>query len=273
MIRIAHLSDPHISAPLPWSSLPRLTGKQLLGWLNWVLHRSRKHNPARLRAAVAEILRRKVDRVIVTGDLCQLGHEEEVGAIRALLHPLLDAGIPTHLVSGNHDLYGGREHPEAWWALRTDLAQGEAASPLRLSSEGWMILLADMAVPTPLFQAWGEMATETCSEIESWLAAAPAGTPILLAGHFPIRLCNGWSLPATSGLRNADVVSGWIETYGIRGYLCGHVHAPYQHDLGHGCTQYCAGSISAKGVIHVFEMEAGGLVVETVRPEIASTPL
>lgn len=273
MTRIAHLSDLHISAPLRARELRHATCKQLLGWLNWNIHRARKHDPARLRAAVREILRREVDSVIVTGDLCQLGHDREVEAVRPLLQPLMDAGIPTHLVSGNHDLYAGSGLLPSWCRLRADLAGGEgeggteAVRARRLSYDGGVVLLADMAVPTPAFRAWGEMDADTCSRIGAWLEEVHPEMPVLLAGHFPLRLRCGRALPSSAALRNADVVSGWIASHRIRGYLCGHVHKPYVHDLGHGCMQYCAGSVTGKGVVHVFSMEAGGLSVDVVHPD------
>lgn len=266
MTRIAHISDPHLSAALPLHALPRLSAKQFLGWLNWILHRRAKHDPQRLRAAVAEVIRRDVDCLLITGDLCQLGHDQEVAALRDCLRPLLEAGIPTYAVSGNHDVYGAEMLPPAWCRLRAELARGEETTPCRLAFEDGMILLADMGVPTPLFRAWGRMSEWTCARIEGWLAAASPAFPILLAGHIPLRLANGWALPSASGLRNAEQVMDWIARYRIDGYLCGHVHVPYRHDLGHGCMQYCAGSISGRGVIHLIVMEGGTVSVDVVEP-------
>jgi 3',5'-cyclic AMP phosphodiesterase CpdA len=59
---------------------------------------------ARIEQLVDDLHALTADHVVVTGDLSALGHEDELGAVEALLRPLLAAGRLT-VIPGNHDRY------------------------------------------------------------------------------------------------------------------------------------------------------------------------
>src|SRR5262249_57582954 len=105
-IRIAHLSDIHISAkPLGWR-LGDYFNKRSTGWINyrWLgrRHRFRRAGEA-LAAIVRELVERWPEHLIFTGDATALGFEAEFARAAALLH-VGDAAMPPGLaLPGNHD--------------------------------------------------------------------------------------------------------------------------------------------------------------------------
>jgi 3',5'-cyclic AMP phosphodiesterase CpdA len=103
MIRLAHLTDPHVG-PLPRPQLQELLSKRLTGWFNW--HRSRRafHDMGLLGELVIDILEQKPDHIFCTGDICNIGLPEEWPTSRIFLEGL---GSPRDVsfVPGNHDAY------------------------------------------------------------------------------------------------------------------------------------------------------------------------
>ena len=103
MFTLAHLSDPHL-APLPPVSARNLTGKRLLGFLNWRRERRNFHLREVLDRILDDIRRVAPDHVALTGDLINLSLPAEFVNARSWLESF---GSPDWLsvVPGNHDAY------------------------------------------------------------------------------------------------------------------------------------------------------------------------
>src|SRR5262249_47472150 len=108
MIRLAHLSDIHITAsPLGWQWHDWFS-KRYLGWINfrW-LGRGFRFCPADeiLGVLMAELKERKLDRVVFSGDATALGYEVEFRRAAQLLGLTEGQVLPGLAVPGNHDYY------------------------------------------------------------------------------------------------------------------------------------------------------------------------
>lgn len=104
-MRIAHFSDLHV---LDWNGVGpgRFLNKRLTGWVNIRFKRGHIHRSQYVRAIAREIRARKVDHVIITGDLTNLALEPEFALAHAILED--EMGLPAEAISivpGNHDLY------------------------------------------------------------------------------------------------------------------------------------------------------------------------
>ena len=102
-IRLAHLSDPHISIMEDIS--PRdLLSKRLFGYSRWKLHRGAEHGSRVLSALESDLGRTQPDHIAVTGDLTHLGLPAEFKKARQWLQSL---GSPARVtvIPGNHDAY------------------------------------------------------------------------------------------------------------------------------------------------------------------------
>lgn len=103
MITLAHISDVHL-APLPPVRWTELANKRLTGYLNWRLRRHNSLSGDGLQKLVQHLREQKPDFTAVTGDLVNLGLEEEAGTA---LDWLKTIGPPEDVCvsPGNHDAY------------------------------------------------------------------------------------------------------------------------------------------------------------------------
>lgn len=101
-MRIAHCTDIHWTADVPWGRLP---GKRLLGTANQVLRGRKHHFPRQVQQTLMEhLLDLDLDLFVLTGDLTAQALPEEFEMARTDLQPVLDR-IPTVVLPGNHDVY------------------------------------------------------------------------------------------------------------------------------------------------------------------------
>jgi len=177
LLRLAHLSDPHLTSLVGVSPLA-LRDKRVLGWLSWRKRRRFRHRPEMLARLVDAIRSAGVDHRVVTGDLTHLGLASELDEARDWLASLADAADTT-LVPGNHDLYvadpDGAMH--ARWSpwMRGD---DDGGFPfLRLRGPVALVGL-DSAAPSPAGFASGRLGDARNSRptmsARSFVASTPA---------------------------------------------------------------------------------------------------
>src|SRR5262245_50269053 len=107
-VRLAHLSDIHVSSQvLGWRRRDWFT-KRVAGWFNLrVLGRRRRfrHADEVLTALVADLRVRHPDCVVFSGDATNLGFENEFLRARSLFGLDRPDHLPGIAVPGNHDYY------------------------------------------------------------------------------------------------------------------------------------------------------------------------
>ena len=104
MFRLAQVSDPHFQS-FRLSGPRDLLGKRMLGGLNLLLMRRRKHSMTLLQGVLDDLRGRPVDHLAITGDLCNIALESEWSAA---LRWISSTGLPADRVTvipGNHDAY------------------------------------------------------------------------------------------------------------------------------------------------------------------------
>lgn len=257
---LAHFSDAHLVAPFSRGGW-LLNPKQALACANWWSRRRWRQNPAALAAAVQEILRRRADLVIVTGDHAQMGRAADYAFFGEQLAPLRHAHVPTLLLAGNHDHYSTFARAHAFLArLRLEMSlhlAWDGFSPLRLP--GLDVLPVGGACPTPAFQCWGALNAAELERLRgAWAALPPApGQTRVACGHFPLLAPDGGPLSEKTGLRGAGEVLALLRQAGAQAYLCGHVHRAFSLSLPGGIAQHCAGSLTLGGRLQFFRCDGG----------------
>src|SRR5262249_8781397 len=93
--------------------LRAMLNKRLLGWWKWSFERRKIHRPEVLDVLVADLRAIQPDHVVITGDLTNLGFEDEFVAAGAWLRQLGDRRYVS-LVPGNHDAYVPTPWQAAW---------------------------------------------------------------------------------------------------------------------------------------------------------------
>ncbi len=178
MFVVAHLSDPHLG-PLPRPRLAELSGKLMLGYLNWQRRRRVRHRPEVLDRLVEDLKSHRPDHIVVTGDLVNLSLRAEFTPARDWLCRLGSSHDVT-VVPGNHDAYmqDALRRPVDHWGdyMRGD-SLGIAAPPERpphfpfVRRRGPVALIGlSTAVPTPPFLATGKLGAEQLIRLADVLA-------------------------------------------------------------------------------------------------------
>jgi len=113
---LAHFSDSHVT-PVRIPGLTPMLNKRVFGWLKWTFERSKIHLPHVAEALVDDLRAMQPDHVVITGDLTNLGFEEEFKAAGVWLRQLGDRQFVS-LIPGNHDAYIPAPWRVAWGQWR-----------------------------------------------------------------------------------------------------------------------------------------------------------
>lgn len=205
MLRIAHLTDPHVTAPQH-----RLCGL---------------HTPGRLRQALATIDAAPegfYDAVVITGDLTHRGERDAYDEFRRCLE---ETSLPVHLCIGNHD------DRETFRAVFADDPRYTADAFVQyavddIGSHRLVVLDTNLAGT-----ARGLLCEARLGWLDETLAARP-DTPTLVFLHHPPFKTHIPPLDAI-GLDGVDGLAAVIARHPqVRSLHAGHVHRPMYGRLG-----------------------------------------
>lgn len=166
LLRLAHLSDPHLHLPLAGVPRSAWLGKRALSRLSWARGRGALQRPELLAAAIADIHSQAPDHLAITGDITNFSLPEEFRAAAAWLATL---GTPQQVsvIPGNHDALVPVPQAEGW-AHWQPWMQGDdhAALPYLRIRSGVALLGLSSALPTAPGLASGTLGTAQLQ----WLA-------------------------------------------------------------------------------------------------------
>jgi 3',5'-cyclic AMP phosphodiesterase CpdA len=235
MIRLAHLSDIHITAAtLEWTPADWFN-KRYAAWFNfrWLGRRHRfRHADQVLACLMGELRLRRPEHVIFSGDATALGFESEMRRAAELLG-VAHSSIPGLAVPGNHDYCtipaaasGLFERYFAPWQ-RGDRID-EHIYPFAQAAGGfWLVGVNSCTGNRWAWDAAGSVGRAQLDRLDRLLATLPAG-PRILVTHYPIGLANGRRERKTHGLRDLDDLVRVAARGGVCLWLHGHRHNTYQ---------------------------------------------
>jgi 3',5'-cyclic AMP phosphodiesterase CpdA len=275
MIRLAHLSDVHITArPLGWRRADWFS-KRLTGWLNLaLLGRARRFRLAEqvLGVLMTELRQRRPDRVVFSGDATALGFEAEFARAAALLGLSAGEPLPGLAVPGNHDYFtpfcvssGLFERHFAPWQSGERIDSHTYPFAQRIG-DGWLVAVNSSK---PNFWPWdasGAVSQDQLERLEALLARLVGG-PRILVTHYPVCRACGRNERRTHGLRGLHRLLDVARRGGVSLWLHGHRHGPYHHPQ-HPYAPFpviCAGSATQHGLWSYNEYTLTGRRLEVVR--------
>lgn len=247
-MRLVHLTDPHMSS-LEDVSISRLRGKRWSGYLSWRKNRKRRYRPSVLKRLVASIHAENPDKVLLTGDLIQIGLNSEVAQAADWLTSLGAPGS-VMLVPGNHDIYadGSATAIERSWRgyLFPDESQDGETHPrafptLRRNGRLSFIGLSSACV-TPVFMATGRLGVDQLARLDALLQReAEAGQLVcLLIHHPPLPGMTDWR----KGLKDASALKTVLIDHPPALIFHGHLH--HNRELQWGNSHiYCTSAASS----------------------------
>jgi 3',5'-cyclic AMP phosphodiesterase CpdA len=258
MIRLAHLSDIHVTtSALGWAWTDYFS-KRYTGWINfrWLGRRFRFRDADRvLTALVADLRRRNPDRVVFSGDATALGYEAEFRKAAGLLgltepHPLPGLAVP-----GNHDYYtraveasGLFERYFAPWQ-EGERVDGAVYPFAQQVGPVWLLGVNSCTGNRWPWDAGGSVRPDQLQRLKQLLARLGPGLRVFVT-HYPVKLANGKPERRTHGLRNLpDLISVAAEGK-VALWLHGHRHGTYFHpptaDMPFAAV--CGGSATQSGI-------------------------
>jgi len=283
MFRLAQVSDPHFQS-LRGIKLRDFWGKRVLGGLNLLLRRWRKHRMGLLLAMAADLRARKVDHLALTGDL---GNIALVSEWEASLRWIEAVGLPKEAVTvipGNHDAYvpsvvAGGVFERMFADYQTAELRVDAATYPFARLRGEVALLcASTGVPTGDMGAWGRLGDAQLQRLEALLSApeVKARRRVLLIHHPPLVHRPG----EDRNLRDRQALQAVLARTGADLVLHGHDHRDFFANLpgpggeripvvGVGSASYAGGRVR-RSRYHVVEIEAQSILVITYVHDKAS---
>lgn len=160
MLKLAHLSDPHLPLPakVDWRDL---MNKRATGYVSWRRHRRSVHDPRVLDALHADLKDMAPDHTVVTGDLTNLALPMEFDRAVDWLAGL-GATDRVSVIPGNHDAYIDVPWHQAFGRLSAYMTQNESKAKPGAPSFPFMrkigriaIVGVSSAIPTRWFSAAG----------------------------------------------------------------------------------------------------------------------
>jgi 3',5'-cyclic AMP phosphodiesterase CpdA len=257
MFRLAHVSDPHFQS-LRGARLRDFLGKRLIGGVNLLLRRRRKHRMPLLDAMAEDLRQRSFDHLALTGDLCNISLVSEWAMAVRWIQAL---GLPADRVTvipGNHDAYVPQVARDGTFermfaAYQTaELRLGSNVYPfVRIRGEVALICVST-AVPTGDFGAWGRVGEDQLARLESLLAAPEVTSRrrIVLI-HHPPQLNRATE---HQNLRDRAALQALLARTGADLVLHGHDHRDFFKQLpgpdGRPIPVVGVGSASYQGPAH-----------------------
>jgi outer membrane protein assembly factor BamB len=157
-----------------------------------------------LRRAVAEINeRRDVDFVVLTGDITELGKNDELLLAKKILDSLR---IPYYIIPGNHD---------TGWSESGGVAFSNIFGNDKFVFDHNGIRFIGCASGPYVRMSDGHVPRSAILWLDSLLKATPAGQPVIFLNHYPV----------DNSLDNWYEVIDRLKTKNTLAVLCGHGHA------------------------------------------------
>ena len=259
-MRLIHLTDPHLSS-LRAERFISLRGKRWSGYLSWRKNRSRKYLPSVLNHMVDAIGKEGADEILLTGDLIQIGLDQEIEQASDWLEAL---GSPKQvmLVPGNHDIYarGSADAVHAAWrdylfsGQQTGSDGGSDEFPVLRKRGKLSFIGLSSACVTPVFMATGKLGNTQLDKLTGLLKQAADEDQLvcLLIHHPPLPGMTSWRKALTDAKALQKVLSDHPPALILHGHL--HHNRELQWSASHiYCT--CAASSASDASYRVFDID------------------
>lgn len=233
-MRIVHISDVHVPAPLRPVPMRDWLSKRLIGGANYVLRRKAEFAMAahKLSKLADWVRAHPVDTVMCTGDLTTLGTSTEFEVARAALEPLITASKKFVLIPGNHDIYvhdAVEEQRYRRFFERWDLPQDAPLGP-----HAWMVRLDSPLTHWKPWRSDGRVPRAQLDHLERIVNLHGASKFIIVLTHYAMRKPDGEFDSPWHGLQNAAELEALCQTIPHGAVLHGHIHRAHHYTLNQG---------------------------------------
>src|SRR5262245_1391781 len=264
-IRLAHISDPHLTTTgLDWRWRDWLS-KRSFSWLNLHAFGRGKHFAQAdhvLQRLGSELAERNYDRVVFTGDASALGFDAEFRHTARLLGV---ERLPGLAVPGNHDYCTRAAASSGAFARRFAMwqhgqrADAETYPFAQRVGDLWLVAVNSCKGNRWFWDASGRTGRGQLERLRRLLADLPAG-PRILVTHYPVCIADGRGEGTAHGLLDLRATIDLAAAGGVVIWLPGHRHIFYrfQRPSVAPFPVICAGSATQTGLWSYGEYVIGG---------------
>ncbi len=227
-MRLIHLTDPHMTS-LGGEKFSKLRGKRWSGYLSWRKNRRKQFLPAVLEKLTEAIKAENADQILLTGDLIQIGLENEIAQATEWLQQLGSAE-EIMLVPGNHDIYakGSAELVYREWSrylfdgVQPDPVGAADSFPVLRKLGKFNLIGLSSARVTPVFMANGALGNAQLDKLDELLhqAASEDCAVCLLIHHPPLPEMTN----RRKGLDDVDALQAVLARHPPSLIFHGHLH-------------------------------------------------
>lgn len=276
--RLAHVTDPHFRGA-GGLGFGDLFTKRMVGFVNLVVNRRRKHRMELLEALADDLRAQPIDHVALTGDLSNVSLPGEWAAAHRWLEGLGRAASSITAIPGNHDVYVASAVGafEAFFGsfqgsdVGLEAVAGEEVYPFVRVREGVALVALNSCVPTGDLGAWGKLGDGQLARLRACLGAPALAetTRVVLLHHPPVRQKGG----DDRNLRDRAAFAAVLAETGAELVLHGHDHRDENATLrgpggrpipvvGAGSASY-AGHAEGRARYNIYEVTDGVIEVTT----------
>ncbi len=247
-MRLIHLTDPHLSS-LAGQTFRALRGKRRSGYLSWTYKRQMIYRRETLELLTTAVRAEAADQLILSGDLIQIGLEQEIREVSSWLAELAPQQ-QVFFVPGNHDVYAR----DSWKALRhhwnfvlPTAANGvpdSSTSAYPFTRELGLVRLIGVssACVTPIFSARGALGRDQFTRLARVLQQTRESgrMPCLAIHHPPLPHMSPWR----KALKEVHTLKALISAQQPALVWCGHQHRNLE--VTEGATRvFCTASAAS----------------------------
>lgn len=272
LFRLAHISDLHFSK-LIWNP-SQFFSKRWIGNLNLALARKHTFDPDSLATLLPIFRERKIDAILITGDLSSTSHKKEFVLAKQFIENLQNEKFKVFTLPGNHDHYTKNAYQKKLFYQFFDTAYDPSFS-LNLKDDGlavcyvgheWWVVALDTALATSLFSSNGYFSPELEQKLGTALKDLPSDHSVILMNHFPLFANES----QRKSLLRREALRKLLERFPkIKLYLHGHSHRHCIADLRSSSLPIIldSGSVSQKSSAtwNLIDITAKGCDIEVFK--------
>jgi 3',5'-cyclic AMP phosphodiesterase CpdA len=223
--RVAHLSDLHLLERRPtWRGAAHALRTRFLSFGRRLDAEERVRKVQRALAAAAGA---GADHVVISGDLTEIGSDDQFEHLAEVLHDGPFAPSRVTLVPGNHDVYAD---PRGWDRAIAGPLRAFASSSARavgdvVEAAGVTFLPLDVTVHQPVTSAAGELGDDDADRLSRRISDPRfAGRPMVLVQHHSPIPHRSATWQRLDGLRGWPRLMQLLERHPELQVLHGHLH-------------------------------------------------
>ncbi|MCX8064728.1 MAG: metallophosphoesterase [Candidatus Hydrogenedentes bacterium] len=221
-INLIHITDLHFFS---YGLAPsHFLSKRILGYVNWVLNRSKRFDFSSKDKFLAYLRNAKPKGVIISGDFTVTSDDREFELARRFTDEIKSLSIPVYIIPGNHDYYTFESvrRKRFEFFFKDYLISEEYPYSVRIDDNLTVIFLH--TVRPNFLSSRGVISKEQVEKLGEMIATNK--TPVIVCGHYPIlHKTDTYYSNATRRLKGARFLRKVIvQAQTSLLYIAGHVH-------------------------------------------------